>query len=607
MSRDLQTPSVDSFENVVAIEDGGTGVSVVTQAADSIGVIPLSQKNAPNGVAGLDSNSRISISALPLQTTVDWINVKGIFNLIIGNSYTFTITDFDSFKNYTVSCSNGVMTRINDVLSYTANSVVGSHTFTVNGRVFSFTIQAAGPQKPVITSPVLNATVATTSYTFTSSAFVELGDTATHLNSDWQLATDAAFTTIVASTSSDSTNKVSWTVASLATNTSYFVRVRHRATNNNASSYSDTISFSVISPVPVTPSITSPASGANTVSTTPNFTSSAFVALPDSSTHASSDWQLSTNVGFTAIVAQVTDSTTYKTNWSLSGLTDSTTYFLRVRYKSSNGNKSAYSPVITFSTAFVDRSPFNLNLTIATDQPSGFSTIDLAVANGWDHVRPLVMTITINTGVYVSSVIHSGSLPSGSDVTLINNGFIIGAGGGGGLGGTIYRYTNDNNFLNSSPGSSGATGLSIGTPINVRNNNLIAGGGGGGGGGSTGVYTKISTPPSAGLFGQSGGSGGGGQGYPAGSFASNLYNAGSYPAATINAPGQGLDGMALSDQYGSATAGLKGGDGGGLGTAGNPGTSGTTSSTGGPAGYAVNGNSYITWLATGTRTGGIIN
>lgn len=106
-----------------------------------------------------------------------------------------------------------------------------------------------------------------------------------------------------------------------------------------------------------------------------------------------------------------------------------------------------------------------------------------AVAAGWDQVKPLISTVTINSGVYVYSggtgsyAYSTGStFPSGSQLYLINNGTIIGCGGNGGNGGdqtTGYG------------GAGGGPALYAGYAISVTNNGTIAGGGGGGGGGGS--------------------------------------------------------------------------------------------------------------------------
>ena len=88
--------------------------------------------------------------------------------------------------------------------------------------------------------------------------------------------------------------------------------------------------------------------------------------------------------------------------------------------------------------------------------------------------------VVINSGVYVySDSTSTPALLTGSGVagvlTIINNGYIYGAGGAGGSGGSAAA--------NGSSGGSGGTALKLEKNITLDNNGSILGGGGGGGGG----------------------------------------------------------------------------------------------------------------------------
>jgi hypothetical protein len=117
------------------------------------------------------------------------------------------------------------------------------------------------------------------------------------------------------------------------------------------------------------------------------------------------------------------------------------------------------------------------------------------------------ITITVNSGVYVWSdntsnpgLIVNGGLSSGDTLKLVNNGYIIGKGGDGGLA---------RNIINSSItfGKTGGPALKILTNLTIDNYSYIAGGGGGGGAGTYG-------PIYASYFGGGGGGAGGGRGAP---------------------------------------------------------------------------------------------
>lgn len=108
---------------------------------------------------------------------------------------------------------------------------------------FSINVLPAGVATPTNSSPSNGATGQNGTVVLTSSAFAWYGLSDTHLNSDWQLATDSGFTSIVQSTSADATNKTSWTVSGLSTSQTYYWRVRHRGTNNGVSAWSTGTSF----------------------------------------------------------------------------------------------------------------------------------------------------------------------------------------------------------------------------------------------------------------------------------------------------------------------------------------------------------------------------
>lgn len=229
----------------------------------------------------------------------------------------------------------------------------------------------------------------------------------------------------------------------------------------------------------------------------------------------------------------------------------------------------------------------------------------LALAAGWDGVSQPVATI--GSGIYISSnstgtpaLTVTGSFPNG--VQLINSGYIVGMGGAGGNGSTQTGPGFD--------GSAGGLALSVSTAVYINNLGTIGGGGGGAGGG--GAVQEAS-------YGWGGGGGGGGQtgtSNSSGGAAGDTYAARSRTAAagssgTASAGGAGGIGGAAPN---AAFCGGVGGTGGAWGSAGATGDTGNKPSggapiypggSGGAAGGAITGNSYISWIAFGTRSGSI--
>lgn len=242
--------------------------------------------------------------------------------------------------------------------------------------------------------------------------------------------------------------------------------------------------------------------------------------------------------------------------------------------------------------------------TISSNQ----NNVDLrsfALNEGWDGNS--AVEITIESGVIVDShntsdpaLVVDGDFPD--DLTIINQGTIVGMGGDGG---------GENN---DGPGEQGGTALSIVSTnimgqLLIDNLGTIAGGGGGGGMGGG--------PRSGG----SGSGGGGGQSSRVNSAGGikRLDGANDGEPGTFDSPGQGGEesGEQVSsdpfvfDSYGA------GGDGGPWGTAGEQGEEGGRTDTilgffrtttnpglsGGAAGIAVTGFNDVTWVNEGTILG----
>jgi hypothetical protein len=216
---------------------------------------------------------------------------------------------------------------------------------------------------------------------------------------------------------------------------------------------------------------------------------------------------------------------------------------------------------------------FSVTFAITSNKTNYDLHADLIANHGWDGIEPIDVDVTLNSGIVCKASTTSAigfnviGFPVGSSIVFTNNGEVTGRRGIGGAAATA--------------GSAG--GLAFKTIFAMTIDNTsgeLNGGGGGGGGGGNGSSGsgKNCTTGVAGL---------GGDGY--GEIARTLGTSGSFGAGN-------------------------GGKGGDKGAAGANGTNGvdsgcvsgsTIGGLGGIAGGAVDGDSNITWTATGIRNGAI--
>ena len=91
---------------------------------------------------------------------------------------------------------------------------------------------------PSIISPANGSTGNNTSMTINGSSFTVVGGTDTQTSSNWQLATDSAFTNIVVQSMNDTVNLTSWPVSGLSYSTTYYTRVQYTGATYGTSSWS---------------------------------------------------------------------------------------------------------------------------------------------------------------------------------------------------------------------------------------------------------------------------------------------------------------------------------------------------------------------------------
>ena len=222
---------------------------------------------------------------------------------------------------------------------------------------------------------------------------------------------------------------------------------------------------------------------------------------------------------------------------------------------------------------------FTLNIATSVANPDVHA---LAVAAGWNTTQPLVVNFNCP---YVNTLRLDGS-------KLFAMGLTINIASGCFVGGVI----------------NGGTAIYARVPVTINNSGTIAGGGGKGGKGQSTYFRYLSGSSS--YYTGDGGVGGNGQGFASTSATS---------VTAAQAGGVGTKVTYSGDTIGTPpwAEGGPGGAGGAWGVAGssgNPGTYGgnysdagewSPAAVGSAAGLYIDGNSFVTWEALGTRLGAV--
>ena len=143
---------------------------------------------------------------------------------------------------------------------------------------------------------------------------------------------------------------------------------------------------------PVAPSITSPTLGSNTSGVGPVITSSAFTMPMGTDTHVSSDWQISTSPVFATVVMESLANTVQLTSWNVTGLVYGTTYYVRVRHRSSMNGASDWSAISSFTTKVYTIPNHEIAKLIASDKADS-DAFGVSVSISSDGTRVVVGAI----------------------------------------------------------------------------------------------------------------------------------------------------------------------------------------------------------------------
>jgi len=402
---DLSSLSVDTTIKARVLHKGSTfGESTWSNYVVFYFKMPV--VNTPTGLSESSNTSSVTgnatFSCTPAGVIAHYssqwqISTSSAFSSILQDSGEST----SSKTNYTFSGLSENTTYYWRVRMKGANGVWSSYTA---GR-------AQATTSATINVPLgLSSTSDQTSVTMNSTFSCTPAGVIAHYSSQWQISTSSSFSSILQDSGESTSSKITHTFSGLTIGTTYYWRVKHKGANGAWSSYTVGRPQATTDYVINTPTGLSATSDQTIISASCTFSST-----PSGATHASSQWQISTSSSFSSVLQDSGESTSSKITHTFSGLTVGTTYYWRVRAKSSTGVWSTYTSAQTTATTgitegtrlpdgsivFGQMGGYWLACAPATKRTQkqwGFQNIDTVLPNTGSMDDP-------NTGFYNSSVL----------------------------------------------------------------------------------------------------------------------------------------------------------------------------------------------------------
>ncbi|WP_225408336.1 endopeptidase [Stigmatella hybrida] len=272
------------------------------------------------------------------QVDLKWSAVDGAKQYWVMKTEGFAGCDFGKANIATVSGTGYVDSEVANGRSYCYSVVAAGASaacYSPASACTCVTPACAGPAVPALSTPASGSTGVE------PAPVLDWADAANATAYDVQVATDAAFTTVVASATGLTAS--TWTVSpALAANTAYSWRVRSSNSCGGASTWSAARTFTTRGCVSLAaPVAQSPANNATGVGL------AAVLDWSDVTGATGYQVQVATDAAFTSVVASATPTAS---TWTVSpGLASNTAYYWRVRANDTCG-AGAYSSAFKFTT-----------------------------------------------------------------------------------------------------------------------------------------------------------------------------------------------------------------------------------------------------------------
>lgn len=259
--------------------------------------------------------------------------------LFIGSQHRDDLTVFGFYRDYSVVLANPAFAELDIEIESLTISEKDPFFGGANIQTPSITVPASQEEFPI------NGIIRSTPFT----VIPEGADT--HQESDWQIATDSMFNSIVEESLNDPVNLTSYTIVGALANGDYWLRMRQIGTLVGASPWSLKTKFTLVDSATVsTPTITSPIDSQPKPFDAP-ITTSAFVTTPaDQDDHLQTHWQLSAGSDFVFPIPIVDAFLDDLTSWTPDPalLTPGQTYYVRCAHVGRKLGETAFSPTISF-------------------------------------------------------------------------------------------------------------------------------------------------------------------------------------------------------------------------------------------------------------------
>lgn len=339
-----------------------------------------------------------------------------------GSSNTYTITDYDSFAEYSVTASRGTVSRSGDTITLDIDAEAPSGGLDLNvtrgsaGVTYPLAVGEQTIATPEMTSPANNDTGVALRPTLQLTPFSTYPAGAdTQASADYQIARDAGFTDIVWQSMADTQNLEAITPGEpLPINTQLYGRGRQNGTALGTTEWTPTVTFTTTNTA-AQPVITSPAAGATDVAFSDGLTitASAFNFPGGGDDHTASDWELR-NATTQEMIASTTNDGANLTTWTVDGNSIPALVELEVRnrYKGRNTGYTPWAEWSGFSTGepmgeAIFTAPGSHNWTV----PEGVSQVCAVAIGGGGG----------GGGIFTPSVTSVGSGGGGGGLCYTNN------------------------------------------------------------------------------------------------------------------------------------------------------------------------------------------